>query len=95
MCLQLILVVILIFWPGSVTYWLDKGTGVDPSKVNIEIPLPQMPPPIDFSCTEELSGSKKSPGATRRGTRASTRRYVRLRMRIMNESNPSSATCIH
>ena len=37
-----------IFWPGSVTYWIDKGTGVDPSKVNIEIPLPQMPPPLDF-----------------------------------------------
>ena len=47
-CLQIILVIILIFWPGSVTYWLDKGTGVDPSKINIEIPLPQMPPPIDF-----------------------------------------------
>jgi hypothetical protein len=34
---------------GSVTYWLDKGTGADPSKVNIEVPLPEMPPPIDSS----------------------------------------------
>ena len=49
MGLQLILVVILIFWPRSVTYWLDKGTGADPSKIKIEIPLPEMPPPIDFS----------------------------------------------
>jgi hypothetical protein len=32
-----------------VTYWLDKGTGVDPSKINIEIPLPQMPPSMDSS----------------------------------------------
>jgi hypothetical protein len=30
--LQLILVVILIFWPGSVTYWLDKGPKVDPPR---------------------------------------------------------------
>ncbi len=49
LCLQLILVGILIFWPESVTYWLDKGTGVDPSKVDIDVPLPQMPPPVDFS----------------------------------------------
>src|SRR6201988_741759 len=46
--LQVILVVILIFWPGSVTYWLGRGTGVDPSKVRIEIPMPDAPPPIDF-----------------------------------------------
>jgi tripartite ATP-independent transporter DctM subunit len=45
--LQVILVVILIFWPGSVTFWIDKGTGVDPSKVKIEVPMPQLPPPID------------------------------------------------
>ena len=47
--LQLVLVGILIFWPESVTYWLDKGTGVDPSKIEIDVPLPQMPPPLDFS----------------------------------------------
>jgi tripartite ATP-independent transporter DctM subunit len=46
--LQVILVVIVIFWPGSVTYWLSRGTGVDPSKVNIEIQQPDMPPPLDF-----------------------------------------------
>jgi tripartite ATP-independent transporter DctM subunit len=47
--LQLILVVILIFWPGSVTYWLDKGPTVDPSKIKIEIEMPEMPPLPDFS----------------------------------------------
>jgi TRAP-type mannitol/chloroaromatic compound transport system permease large subunit len=47
--LQLLLVVILIFWPGSVTYWLDKGPKVDPSKIKIEIEMPEMPPLPDFS----------------------------------------------
>jgi tripartite ATP-independent transporter DctM subunit len=46
--LQVILVVIVIFWPGSVTYWLSRGTGIDPSKINIEIPMPEAPPPLDF-----------------------------------------------
>jgi hypothetical protein len=31
-----------------VTYWLGRGAGVDPSKVRIEIPMPDAPPPIDF-----------------------------------------------
>jgi len=48
--LQLILVAIVIFWPESVTYWLDKGTGVDPSTVRIDVPLPDLPdddsPPV-------------------------------------------------
>ena len=39
---------IVIFWPQSVTYWIEKGTGVDPSKVNIEIQMPDMPPPLDL-----------------------------------------------
>jgi tripartite ATP-independent transporter DctM subunit len=45
--LQIILVAIVIFWPGSVTYWLDKGTGVDPAKVRIEIPMPELPAPFE------------------------------------------------
>ena len=36
--LQLIMVGIVIFWPGLVTAFLDKGSGVDPSKVEIVIP---------------------------------------------------------
>jgi tripartite ATP-independent transporter DctM subunit len=48
--LQLILVAVVIFWPTSVTYFLDRGTGVDPSTVRIEVPLPDMPdddaPPV-------------------------------------------------
>ena len=33
----------VIFWPTSVTYYRDKGTGVDPSTVRIGGPLPDMP----------------------------------------------------
>jgi len=42
--LQVILVAIVILWPGSVTYWLDKGPKMDPSKVQIEIPQFDLPP---------------------------------------------------
>jgi tripartite ATP-independent transporter DctM subunit len=38
LCLQLTLVALVIFWPESVTYWLDRGTGVDPANVRIEVP---------------------------------------------------------
>ncbi|MBL0371936.1 TRAP transporter large permease subunit [Rhizobium sp. KVB221] len=60
--MQLILVAIVIFWPQSVTYWLDDGPKIDPSKVEIKIDLPglggdpanglnglpglEMPPPV-------------------------------------------------
>ncbi|WP_149539016.1 TRAP transporter large permease [Siccirubricoccus phaeus] len=48
--LQLVLVAITIIWPESVTYWIDKGSGVDPSTVRIEVPLPDLPeddaPPV-------------------------------------------------
>ncbi|MDB5378458.1 MAG: C4-dicarboxylate transporter [Rubritepida sp.] len=40
--LQLILVAVVIFWPQSVTYWLDRGTGVDPSTVRIDVPMPDI-----------------------------------------------------
>ena len=43
--LQLILVAIVIFWPESVTYWLDSGPKVDPNSVRIEVPLDDLAPP--------------------------------------------------
>jgi hypothetical protein len=27
-------------------YWPDKGIGVDPAKVKIEVPMPEMPTPF-------------------------------------------------
>jgi tripartite ATP-independent transporter DctM subunit len=50
--LQIVLVAVVIFWPESVTYWIDRGTGVDPSTVRIEVPMPdtgEEPPPITFN----------------------------------------------
>ena len=41
--LQLVLVAIVIFWPESVTYFLDRGPKVDPSTVNIDVPAPTVP----------------------------------------------------
>ncbi|MDT2024343.1 TRAP transporter large permease subunit [Methylocella sp. CPCC 101449] len=48
--MQLILVIIVIAWPGSVTYWLDHGPKVDPNSIKIEIPLGggDAPPPLKF-----------------------------------------------
>jgi tripartite ATP-independent transporter DctM subunit len=36
--MQLILVAIVIFWPQSVTYWLNNGPQVDPNSIKIEVP---------------------------------------------------------
>jgi tripartite ATP-independent transporter DctM subunit len=38
--LQIVLVAIVIFWPESVTYWLDSGPKVDPNSIDIKIDLP-------------------------------------------------------
>jgi tripartite ATP-independent transporter DctM subunit len=48
--MQVILVVIVIYWPGAVTYWIDN-TKVDSTNVKIDIPQIDMPqldlgPPI-------------------------------------------------
>ena len=41
---MVILVAIVIFWQSSVTYWIERSTNIDPSKVKIEIQMPDMPP---------------------------------------------------
>jgi tripartite ATP-independent transporter DctM subunit len=46
--LQIVLVIILIFWPNSVTYWLDKAPRSDPLTIKIELPEVDMPS-LDFS----------------------------------------------
>jgi tripartite ATP-independent transporter DctM subunit len=53
--LQLILVVIVIFWPESVTYWLDKGTGVDPASVDLDMPT------IDYGTREPTMDDEPPP----------------------------------
>jgi tripartite ATP-independent transporter DctM subunit len=44
--MQVILVIVVIMWPGAVTYWIDT-TKVDTTNVKIEIPQIEMPT-LDF-----------------------------------------------
>jgi tripartite ATP-independent transporter DctM subunit len=44
---MVILVAIVIFWPGSVTYWIESGSSQAP--VNLDLPMPELPPPLDLS----------------------------------------------
>jgi tripartite ATP-independent transporter DctM subunit len=47
--LQIVMVVIVIFWPGLVTSWLDKDEAIDIDKVRIEMPAAEPfgdPPPM-------------------------------------------------
>jgi tripartite ATP-independent transporter DctM subunit len=41
---QLVLVLIIILWPQSVTYWIDRGPKVAPPPTTIELPR-DLPPP--------------------------------------------------
>jgi tripartite ATP-independent transporter DctM subunit len=43
--LQVILVMILIFWPQSVTYWIERAKVAPGGKGNIEMPIDLPPPP--------------------------------------------------
>ncbi|MGX9966416.1 TRAP transporter large permease [Roseomonas sp. F4] len=46
LCLQLLLVAVVIFWPQSVTYWLDRSPRQDPSTVIIDLPPPVAVPDV-------------------------------------------------
>jgi hypothetical protein len=46
--LQLILVLIIILWPQSVTYWIDRPkAAATPTTIEMPLDLPP-PPPADF-----------------------------------------------
>jgi tripartite ATP-independent transporter DctM subunit len=51
--LQLILVLIIILWPQSVTYWIGSDANVAPSSI-IELQRPDLPPPFDFNEAPKL-----------------------------------------
>ena len=97
--LQVILVVIVIFWPGSVTYWLDKPSVVDPSKLNDRDPDAgfaaglRSGPRRRYSRRNE-NAPERCPGVVILAM-LSAPAQVRVRMRIMKASKLSSATCIH
>jgi tripartite ATP-independent transporter DctM subunit len=47
--MQMLLVAVVIFWPASVTYWLDKDAGVNAEEVHIDLKIedtgsPESPP---------------------------------------------------
>ena len=54
--MQLILVVVVIFWPGSVTYWISGQKTQDPAAIERKLQELQIPgtdgpglPPLDFA----------------------------------------------
>ena len=55
--LQLILVAILIFWPGLVTGFLDAPSNVDPTKVEIQIEIEQQMDQDDVTRQNERDAS--------------------------------------
>jgi len=46
--IQVIAVGMVIAFPAMVMHYKGTGPQVDPSKVNIDIELPDMPPPLDL-----------------------------------------------
>jgi len=46
--IQVIMVVLVIMFPAMVMHYKGTGTGVDPSKIQIELPQIELPPPIEF-----------------------------------------------
>jgi len=53
--LQLIMVAIVIVWPGLVTFMLDKPSGVDPATIQIELPKTDFEAPQTEAEDEEKS----------------------------------------
>ena len=46
--IQCIMVALVIAFPGMVMHYKGAATGIDPNKVNIEIQVPDLPPPLNL-----------------------------------------------
>ncbi|MFZ1047788.1 MAG: TRAP transporter large permease subunit [Pseudolabrys sp.] len=46
--IQVTMVVLVILFPAMVMHYKGVGTGVDPSKIKIELPQIDLPPPLEF-----------------------------------------------
>jgi TRAP-type mannitol/chloroaromatic compound transport system permease large subunit len=46
--IQVIMVLLVIFFPEMVMHYKGAGTGIDPTKVQIEVPQTELPPPPSF-----------------------------------------------
>ena len=47
--IQCIMVGLVIAFPAMVMHYKGLGTGVDPNKVNIQIEMPDLPPPLNLN----------------------------------------------
>jgi TRAP-type mannitol/chloroaromatic compound transport system permease large subunit len=52
--IQVIMVLLVIFFPAMVMHYKGAGTGIDPNKVKIEVPQIGIPPPIDFNAPPKI-----------------------------------------
>jgi len=46
--IQVIMVVLVILFPAMVMHYKNTGTTIDPSKIKIEVPQIELPPPLDL-----------------------------------------------
>jgi tripartite ATP-independent transporter DctM subunit len=69
--LQVILVAIVILWPGSVTYWIDKGSNVDPvqdpDRHSADRTAADPVRPANAPVAERSKSKENGPGAMLRG----------------------------
>ena len=101
--IQCIMVALVIAFPAMVMHYKGAGPQVDPSKIQIEIP--QIEPAAARLDHRRRSAERRTQIARRKRPGAQTlagpcagrriRSQVRVRMRIMKLSKPSSATCNH
>jgi len=52
--IQVLMVLLVIFFPAMVMHYKGAGTGIDPNKVKIEIPQIGIPPPVDFNVPPKI-----------------------------------------
>ncbi len=58
--MQLMLVAVVIGWPGSVTYWLDKEVQVNPDDVKIEVEIQDTQPNVAPTFPEDAASAAPS-----------------------------------
>jgi hypothetical protein len=52
--IQCIAVALVIAFPALVMHYKGTGPTIDPSKIQIDIPQPDLPPPLDFGSPPKI-----------------------------------------
>jgi tripartite ATP-independent transporter DctM subunit len=52
--IQVVMVLLVIFFPAMVMHYKGVGSGIDPNKVKIEVPQIELPPPLDFNAPPKI-----------------------------------------